>query len=112
MHEWYSMTTTHKHKKLSGVMSLKNVNYHLMLSLDILFSLQIWKSGLLPLEDIVSNQSASIESLQETDVELEQRVEELKDYIIGELLSCDIVMNIYMCSSMHLKRMYRRPDNV
>ena len=40
--------------------------------------------------------SASIESLQETDVELEQRVEELEDYIIGELLSCDIVMNIYV----------------
>ena len=38
------------------------------------------------LEDIVSDLSTSIQSLQETDVELEQRVEELEDYIIGELL--------------------------
>ena len=38
------------------------------------------------LEDIVLEQSTSIQSLQETDVELEQRVEDLEDYIIGESL--------------------------
>ena len=38
------------------------------------------------LEDIVSDQSTSIQSLQETDVEFEQRVEDLEDYIISELL--------------------------
>ena len=37
------------------------------------------------LEETVSDQSTSIQSLQETDVELEQRVEDLEDYIIGKL---------------------------
>ena len=35
------------------------------------------------LEETVLGQSSSIQSLQDTDVELEQRVEDLEVYIIG-----------------------------
>ena len=71
-----------------------NLEYYLndkwKLSPDVVFRYFVFIADLeirvAALEDIVSDESTSIQSLQETDVELEQRVEELEDYIIGELL--------------------------
>ena len=50
------------------------------------------------LEEIVLDQSASIQSLQENDVEIEQRVEDLEVFIIGE--SKEIIFDIVMSQSV------------